>query len=202
MNNEELFADLFAYRFVLIDIYSENGDEINETEIIKKLKYKLIEMGKNSLEINDILYEFYNYYGIPITLEEIQNTRILLLLFSDLLNREIDIRNITETPNTQNNNNINIISTFIRSYLNNENEELYENEQEEKMTEEEINELEIIDIKEELDDTCSICLDKIEINSKIYKISCNHKYHINCIKPHLINYNRRCPICRKDINGN
>ena len=35
-NNDELFADLFAYRFALLDIFEDN-----EREIIIKLKLKL-----------------------------------------------------------------------------------------------------------------------------------------------------------------
>jgi hypothetical protein len=41
MSNIELFADLFAYRFMLLETF---GYENDNDDIIKKLKYKLIEM--------------------------------------------------------------------------------------------------------------------------------------------------------------
>ena len=49
-NNDELFADLFAYRFALLDMYEDN-----EIEIIKKLKYKLIDLGYREEELSEIL---------------------------------------------------------------------------------------------------------------------------------------------------
>lgn len=46
-------------------------------------------------------------------------------------------------------------------------------------------------------DKCSICLDDIEIDYA--KLSCNHKYHIDCIKPWLMKYSLECPYCRRPI---
>lgn len=55
---------------------------------------------------------------------------------------------------------------------------------------------------EELDDECSICLEKFNSidlekgNNKIVILKCNHKFHYNCIKNDLI---KKCPLCREDI---
>ena len=63
MSNLELFADLFAFRFMLLETF---GFEEDSDYIIKKLKYKLIEMGINYNEINEFLYDFYNHYEINV----------------------------------------------------------------------------------------------------------------------------------------
>jgi len=75
MNNEELFSDLFAYRFALLDYY-----ENNEREIIKKLKIKLFEWNYQQSQINELLFDFYRFYSIEITLEEIENANVLVYM--------------------------------------------------------------------------------------------------------------------------
>ena len=77
-----------------------------------------------------------------------------------------------------------------------------EDETNTRLTEEEVNRIPLLTIEEELDDTCSICLERINIGSMVYRIPCNHKFHINCLKPHLINYNRNCPLCRNECFSN
>lgn len=57
-SNAELFADLFAHRFSLLDIYPEN-----ESEIIRRLKLKLYEWGYERLTINEILFNFYREFS-------------------------------------------------------------------------------------------------------------------------------------------
>jgi hypothetical protein len=79
------------------------------------------------------------------------------------------------------------------------NEEEDENS---RLTEEEINQMPEERVEEELEDNCSICLEHIEMNSTIYHIPCNHKFHMNCLKPHLMNYNRLCPLCRNECFSN
>ncbi len=46
---------------------------------------------------------------------------------------------------------------------------------------------------------CSICLEDIAKNEEIKKISCNHEFHIECLKIWLCNQSVKCPICRYDI---
>jgi hypothetical protein len=190
-NNDELFADLFAYRFMLLDTFGYIGEsdvviEINEREIIKKLKYKMLEYGINYNRINELLHNFYIHYNINITLEEIINARIQIIY--------IDENNIN-----------NLIINYINNYINlnddinNSNED---NEDNSRLTEEEVNIIPQITIEEELEDSCSICLENIQIGSMVYNIPCNHKFHINCLKPQLINYNRKCPLCRNECFSN
>jgi len=174
MSNLELFADLFAYRFMLLETF---GYEEDNDDIIKKLKYKLIQMGINYNEINEFLYEFYNHYEINISLEEIRNAQIRIYILNDILLS-------------------NIINNFMEE---NENDEENSNN---RLTEEEINRIPLITIEEELEDSCSICLERIDIGSMVYGIPCNHKFHINCLKPHLINYNNNCPLCRNECFSN
>lgn len=177
MSNLELFADLFAFRFMLLETF---GYEQDTDYIIKKLKYKLIEMGIDFNEINEFLYDFYNHYEINVSLEEIRNSQIRLYILNDIL--------LT-----------NIINNFINNPL---EENLNEDETNTRLTEEEVNRIPLLTIEEELDDTCSICLERINIGSMVYRIPCNHKFHINCLKPHLINYNRNCPLCRNECFSN
>jgi hypothetical protein len=178
MSNVLLFADLFAYRFMLLETF---GYEEDNDYIINKLKYRLIEMDINYNDINEFLYDFYNHYEINITQEEIRNSQIRLYILNDIL--------LT-----------NIINNFIN---NNPLEELLlEDNTNTRLSEEEVNSISLITIEEELEDSCSICLERITIGSIIYRIPCNHKFHINCLKPHLINYNRYCPLCRNDCFSN
>ena len=53
-------------------------------------------------------------------------------------------------------------------------------------------------IKNDKEETCSICLDEIKINKKIYNISCNHKFHKKCLK-NWLKEKFSCPTCRINI---
>jgi hypothetical protein len=89
-----LFNDLFAHRLDYMD-YNQN-----ENDIIRYLKIKLIELGYNEGNLNNILFSFYTYFEIPITLTEIENinnynynsNNIYNLLFGNIINyQEPDI---------------------------------------------------------------------------------------------------------------
>lgn len=164
--NDNLFADLFAYRFALLDIYPDN-----EQYIIMKLKIKLLSLGHNRTRINHIIYDFYQYYMIPITEIEIENTNIYPnLLFSTLMN-------IIENNNNDDNN---------------------ETEETEVLTEEEFNRLEKSNVTE-VDMECSICIETFTMGQPAIKLPCNHFFHHNCIKVHLTTYNNKCPLCRGNV---
>lgn len=48
---------------------------------------------------------------------------------------------------------------------------------------------------------CNICFDTDENNLDIViKLSCNHSFHINCIKENLLNNEDVCPMCRQEIS--
>jgi hypothetical protein len=64
-NNEELFTNMFVLRIALEEDYS------NELLIIKELKKYLLNIGYVN-NINNIIYEFYRYYNINISLESIE----------------------------------------------------------------------------------------------------------------------------------
>jgi hypothetical protein len=197
MNNNDLFADLFAYRFMLLDSlgYIGENDEIgniNENEIIKKLKRKLIELEYNINELNDIIFSFYNHYQINISFDEIRNIDINNLNYID------DIINIINNYTNERQRMIIVdIGRIIRNDMNEEDDD-----DNSKLTENEINQIPVTKIEEELEDNCSICLEHIEINSDVYNIQCNHKFHTNCLKRHLMNYNRLCPLCRNECFSN
>ncbi len=80
-DDEVLLNDLFAYRLLYMDI------SIDENYIIQKLKQKLIELNYSVEDLNNILYSFYNYFDIPITLSEIENVHsqnISNIIFIDI----------------------------------------------------------------------------------------------------------------------
>jgi hypothetical protein len=87
-----LFNDLFAHRLDYMD-YNQN-----ENEIIRYLKMKLIELENSEENLDNILFSFYNYFDIPITLSEIENininnnnsnsNNIYNLLFGNIINNQ------------------------------------------------------------------------------------------------------------------
>jgi len=180
---EELFADLFAYRFLLIEEY-----EYEEIDIIQKLKLKLIELNYDRNELNRIIYNFYRYYNIDVNEETIESVRIYIYNFNNALNNELNIM-------AQYNPAISILMNRLN------NIRLIPNEEENvKITveEEAIEKLPTIIISEE-NNECSICMEELKINTEGIKLKCNHIYHKNCIKSYLLNYDYKCPLCRADV---
>lgn len=47
---------------------------------------------------------------------------------------------------------------------------------------------------------CAICITPLENNNIVRKLSCNHKFHHNCIDKWLED-KHKCPICRYNINN-
>ncbi len=70
LSDDELLYELFAHRIQFMD-YSTD-----ENFIIRKLKLKLIEMGYPTEELNNIIYTFYSYFNILITMSEIESVSI------------------------------------------------------------------------------------------------------------------------------
>ena len=176
MNNEELFSDLFAYRFALLDYY-----ENNEREIIKKLKIKLFEWNYQQLEINELLFNFYRFYSIEITLDEIENTNVLIYM-------------------SQNNyrNSIFQLLTLLNSNITNEVIQ-EEDEEQTNLTIEDFEKLPIEILNDTIDNECAICIDKLKKGNEVVKLPCNHLFHLNCIKSYFLNYNNKCPMCRSNV---
>lgn len=197
-NNEELYGDLFAYRFALLDIYDNN-----EREIIRKLKYKLIQWNYNTNDLNLILINFYNFYLINITREEIEDTRIIsynTYSFFNFNNNEINY----------NNSNIELNNTVLFDSINNFILRLREISEQEEQTQEDvkitvdentINNLEVIELTEDIATDCSICIEGLVKGNEVIKLNCNHYFHKDCIRSHLLNYDYKCPLCRSDVGN-
>ena len=56
----------------------------------------------------------------------------------------------------------------------------------------------LVTIKSEKEYDCTICMEKIEKNTDVYKISCNHKFHKQCLNKWL-KEKFECPTCRTNI---
>lgn len=200
-NNDELFADLFAYRFALLDLY-----ETNEIEIIRKLKYKLIEWNYNRTEINGLLADFYRFYEIPVELTEIENVRILLLDFRvfEPLEQQEQEQEQEISSNAVTNYFLNSIPSFISLLREIRDQEQNEQQQEDvKITvdEEALNNLTSIIIEDELEINCPICIEGLNKGDEAIQLTCNHYFHKDCIKTHLLNYDYKCPLCRCDVGN-
>ena len=95
MNSTFGYDELFAYRVMLQDDYE------NESDIIRELKYILLERGIPIADIPDFLRIFYETYGINISLNTInetlnaeqntqfQNENDFLNLLTGMLNNQI-----------------------------------------------------------------------------------------------------------------
>ena len=44
-----------------------------------------------------------------------------------------------------------------------------------------VNNLPILLIENDIDDSCSICLEKFKLNDTINRLNCNHIYHKECV---------------------
>ena len=47
-------------------------------------------------------------------------------------------------------------------------------------------------------DKCSICIDDMDKDEELIKLTCKHLFHKKCIQQWLKKYNYICPICRKE----
>lgn len=202
-NNEELYADLFAYRFALLDMYDNN-----EREIIRKLKYKLIQWNYNTNDLNLILIDFYNFYLINITREEIEDTRIIsynTYSFFNFNNNDVNENNSNiEISNTEINNTLlfDSINNFIlRLREIREQEEQIQEDVKITVDEDTINKLDVIELTEDIDTDCSICIEGLVKGNEVIKLNCNHYFHKDCIRSHLLNYDYKCPLCRSDVGN-
>ena len=46
---------------------------------------------------------------------------------------------------------------------------------------------------------CRICLESLSKGDSVYKLSCVHVFHKECIKTAINHQHAMCPLCRKDI---
>jgi hypothetical protein len=59
--------------------------------------------------------------------------------------------------------------------------------------------LKTIKLENKLDTACSICMGCLDKDEEAAELNCTHTFHTECIKPYLLNYNYRCPICRQEV---
>jgi hypothetical protein len=50
-------------------------------------------------------------------------------------------------------------------------------------------------------DDCSICLSALAPGSAILTLSCNHKFHFQCLASSIQAQNKECPLCRATIDA-
>ena len=97
MTEEHLYANLFTLRLTLQD---ENYDELN---IIKKLKYLILDNGISFEQINEKLFDFYNNFGIEITLPIIESVVIdnipIQSIFNVIMNSSVQPMNVHPIQN-------------------------------------------------------------------------------------------------------
>ena len=53
-------------------------------------------------------------------------------------------------------------------------------------------------LKKDTDTTCAICLASFAKHKFVWKLSCNHYFHYNCIEKWSDLKNYTCPLCRKE----
>ena len=60
-----------------------------------------------------------------------------------------------------------------------------------------------IDLKENIDDECSICLECMPLKDENHILSCGHMFHRRCIALYIIHdeiIDKKCPLCRTNID--
>ncbi len=50
-------------------------------------------------------------------------------------------------------------------------------------------------------DDCSICLNALAPGSPLLTLSCNHKFHLQCLASNVQAQNKECPLCRSAIDA-
>jgi hypothetical protein len=95
----ELFGNMFIARMNMIE-----EENLMETEIIKEIKYYLLDTGTPYEEINNILFEFYQYYDINVSMQLIES-----IIINNMPNA-----NLPPLPNP-------MMGAFIQLYANNNN---------------------------------------------------------------------------------
>ena len=218
-DNEALLNDLFAYRIQIMDIITE------EYSIIRRLKTYLTELGYNN--INAILYSFYCYFDIPMTLSEIENVQpnnysnILFINMNytnnlEQLNEPIndiddDMPPLVEATNNEQPTNIfpNILNILLgmpslqNVYFNQVLVPPNNNLSDVIITTDEnsLNNLSILKILKEQIEKCTICMEEMNEEDEYFDIECKHIFHKACLETYLKNYNHICPVCRKEIGN-
>ena len=49
-------------------------------------------------------------------------------------------------------------------------------------------------------DDCSICLNALAAGTTLLTLSCNHKFHLQCLASNVQAHNNQCPLCRTALD--
>ncbi|KAK9471234.1 uncharacterized protein V1510DRAFT_420829 [Dipodascopsis tothii] len=49
-------------------------------------------------------------------------------------------------------------------------------------------------------DDCPICFESFEPGQQLRVLPCNHRFHVDCVDPWLLNSSSQCPLCRIDLS--
>ena len=125
----------------------------------------------------------------------IHNTNLLTINSNTLFSSQnnIEENSILFNRNTQF---INFLSYIINS-SNNETEDEFQDVVV-TVDDNDIDKLKIIEVENDLNINCTICLFDIKKNDKIIELNCSHKYHSDCILKYIQEYNYKCPICLEE----
>ena len=52
---------------------------------------------------------------------------------------------------------------------------------------------------EDIDEECSICIEKYKLEEQVHVFNCNHKVHLYCSKELSVHEQYKCPLCRIEI---
>lgn len=50
-------------------------------------------------------------------------------------------------------------------------------------------------------DDCSICLNVLAAGTTLLTLSCNHKFHLQCLASNVKAHNNQCPLCRTALDA-
>ena len=50
-------------------------------------------------------------------------------------------------------------------------------------------------------DDCSICLNTLAPGTTLLTLSCNHKFHLQCLAANVKAHNNQCPLCRTALDA-
>ncbi len=194
-----IFDELFALRIQYQD-YIED-----EYIIINKLKNKLIDFGIEESELNTVLFNFYNYFDIPVSMNQIENSSSNSYNLYDNYLEEYT-NNFESEPiyfsTIIYNNDININGPInhLFNLLFNITDQPEEYEDVVVTTDiNSLNSIPVCKITNQNIEICSICQEEMNEGDEYIDIECKHIFHRNCLTTYLQNYNHICPTCRKEI---
>jgi len=144
------------------------------------------------------IYEFYvNYNRIINYLHD-------YLLSIDFIDTDtnVDTDVDTEINNLGTDNNSNSSNTSNNTINNETNRNTINNVEDENKTISFLQEIQNTD-EETLNNKCNICFDDLNSqHNKTITLECNHSFHINCIKRHILYNGQLCSFCRSKTHVN